>query len=314
LDDGSFNQGAWNGITRFLNANDLPVETNGQFFQPTAADDAARIDLIEQAVEWGADVLVLPGFQIANAVQEAQTMFPDVTFIILDAAPDTIGNNVVAVFYAEHESGFLAGYAAVRDGFTNLGFMGGNAIPPVIRFGHGFILGAEHAAQQMGLAEGDITINYHYLGSFAPSPETATMASAWFTAGTEVIFAAAGGAGNSVMSGAEGSGGLVIGVDSDQSNQSSTVITSATKALDVSVYDMLTEIEGNNFRGGRAVTFDASMDGVGLPMNTSIFATFNQAMYQSIFSDIASGAVVVNDSLDMGDIVNALSIVNLIEN
>ena len=315
LDDASFNEGSWNGIANFLTAQGLPlaVGEHRQFFSPHAADDAVRLDLIEQAIDWGADVLVLPGFQWENAVAEAQNMFEDANFIIIDGAPDPINSNVVSVFFAENEAGFLAGYAAVRDGFTELGFMGGHAIPPVVRFGHGFLLGAEHAANQMGLAPGSITINYHYLATFAPSPEVVTAAGAWFVAGTEVIFAAAGGAGGSVMAGAEANNGLVIGVDGDQSGQSDTVITSAMKTLDSSVYDFLTEIANGTFQGGRSVVYDASMGGVGLPIGTSRFSTFNQAMYDSLFADIAAGNVNVSGSLDMSEILAELTIVTVIE-
>jgi len=315
LDDGSFNEGAWEGIGDFLTTQDLSLTLgeNRQFFQPHAADDAVRLDVIEQAIEWGADVLVLPGFQMQNAVTIAQGMFPDVIFITLDSAPDTINDNVIGVFYAENEAGFLAGYAVVRDGFTELGFMGGHAIPPVVRFGHGFLLGAEHAAAQMGLAPGTVTVNYHYLATFAPGPEVVTAAGSWFVAGTEVIFAAAGGAGNSVMAGAEANNGLVVGVDGDQSGQSNTVITSAMKTLGSSVYDILTDITNDNFQGGRTVVYDAALHGVGLPMATSRFSTFNQAMYDSIFADINAGRVTVSGSLDLPDILAQLSLVTVIE-
>ena len=315
LDDASFNEGSWNGIANFLTSQGLPLTAGEyrQFFHPHAADDAVRLDTIEQAIEWGADVLILPGFQIINAVNEAQSMFPDVHFIVVDGEPSPINSNVLGLHFQENEAGFLAGYAAVRDGYTELGFMGGLSIPPVIRFGHGFILGAEHAANQMGLEPGSITINYHYLMTFAPGPEVVTAAGAWFVAGTEVIFAAAGGAGGSVMAAAEANNGLVIGVDGDQSGFSDTVITSAMKTMESSIAGFLTEILNGTFQGGRSVVLDASADGVGLPMATSRFNTFDQAMYDSLFADIAAGRINVSNSEDMSEILAQLTIVNVIE-
>lgn len=317
LNDGSFNQGAWDGINTFLEANGLSSD-HARFYQAHAADNDARFASINQAISGGANVLVLPGFQFIDALYQAQDLFPDVYFILLDATPAgpegvRIQPNVAAIHYAEAEAGFLAGYAAVMEGYRNLGFMGGNPIPPVIRFGHGFIQGAEYAAASLSLGEGAVQINYLYLGGFAPAPEHVVTASAWFVGGTEIIFAAAGGAGMSVMAGALDSGGLTIGVDSDQYHINDTVLTSAMKALDVSVNDMLTDIANNAFRGGQEHVFDASMNGVGLPMHNSRFENFTDAQYDAIFGQLASGAIAVNNSTEMSDILADITLVNVNE-
>ena len=314
LDDGSFNQGAWDGIQRFLATHGLSSD-HAQFFQPHSGDDEARVDLVADAVnDFGANVVVLPGFHFIAASAEMQAIFPDVNFILLDASPaDDIASNLVAIHYAEEQAGFLAGYAAVQEGFRDLGFMGGIAVPAVVRFGHGFLQGAEYAAEALDLGPGDVTVQYYYIGGFAPDPGVATTASAWFADGIEVIFAAAGGAGFSVMSGAEAADGFVIGVDVDQSGANDVVITSAMKALDVSVYDMLTDILNGSFRGGRELMFDASVNGIGLPMDTSRFANFTLAQYEAIFALLADGTISVNN--DLADVPSAddlgLSLVEL---
>ena len=314
LDDGSFNQGAWDGIQQFLSDNNLP-DGNANFFQPHEASDEARIDLIADAVDGGANILILPGFHFENSLYEAQEIFPDTKFVLLDASPRRddevrIENNVAAIHYAEEEAGFLAGYAAVMEGYRELGFMGGIAVPAVVRFGHGFIQGAEYAAASLELSEGDVTINYHYLGGFAPDPAHTTTAAAWYAAGTEVIFAAAGGAGGSVMSAAESANTSVIGVDVDQSHLSDSVITSAVKGLAVSVYDMLTDFMNDSFNGGGELRFDASNNGVGLSMDSSHFTTFTEEQYENIFESLASGNINVNSSLEMGDISVSLVTIN----
>jgi len=315
LDDFSFNAGAWVGIQAFLATHGLPAG-NADFFQPHEASDVARIDLINSVIESGFNILILPGFHFESSLYEAQDLFPDVKFVLLDASPRNDGvarveSNVAAIHYAEHEAGFLAGYAAVMEGHTSLGFMGGIAVPAVVRFGHGFLQGAEHAANSLGLESGEVSVNYMYLGGFAPDPAHTTTAAAWFAGGTEVIFAAAGGAGGSVKAGAEGADALVIGVDVDQSTLSDTVITSAMKALDVSVYDMLTDFLNGQFRGGDVLMFNAAVNGIGLPMDTSRFGTFTQAQYDAIFNQLASGAVAVNSSLEMGDILPGLELVTV---
>ena len=322
LDDNSFNQGAWDGITRFYEAQGLEVLDYAMFFQPHEASDEARVDLIDDAVRAGYDVLVLPGHHFEISLYDAQDLFPDTTFILLDASPARmdgderivrIEDNVVAIHYAEEEAGFLAGYAAVVEGFRDLGFMGGLPVPAVVRFGHGFIQGAEHAAAELGLAAGEVTLDFTYLGGFGPTPERQATAAAWFAGGTEVIFAAAGGAGGSVMAAADQADGVVIGVDVDQATLSSSVIISAVKGLEVSVYDMLNDINGGNFNGGQALRFDATIDGIGLSMGSSRLDNFTQAQYNNIFDALVSGDIVVNASLDMGDITTTLVTVNEID-
>jgi len=199
------------------------------------------------------------------------------------------------------------------EGLRDLGFVGGAPIPPVIRFGHGFIQGAEHAAAALNLEPGSVQINYTYVGGFAPDPAHVVTASSWFVGGTEVIFAAAGGVGFNVFEAAGQVGGLAIGVDSDQSIHSDTVITSALKAVDVSTYDMLTDILNGSFRGGRTHIYDATLDGVGLPMNTSRFNNFTQAQYDAIFNQIATRAISISDSVEMGVILGMISIVQVNE-
>ena len=297
LDDGSFNEGAWTGIMQFLDEHGLS-EDHAQFFQPSVGDDVARVDLVEDAIErWGANIVVMPGFHFRYASTEMQELWPEVKFVLLDAVPDGgAASNLAAILYAEEESGFLAGYAAVIEGYRDLGFMGGIAVPAVVRFGHGFLQGAEYAAEELGLDPGEIRVQYYYLGGFAPSPEAQTMAASWFAGGTEVIFAAAGGAGGSVIAAATAEGGTVIGVDVDQSGDGDVVITSAMKALEVSVFDMLTAFLNGTFVGGE-LRFDASNNGVGLPMATSRFENFTQADYDAIFALLADGTISVDATL-----------------
>jgi len=299
--DGSFNEGAWNGILNFLSAQGLDAGTHAMFFQSHAADDDARVDVMADAITWGADILILPGFHFATSVYEAANLFPDTMFVILDAMVNFEPNpppNVVTILYAEEQSGFLAGYAVVKEGFRDLGFMGGVAVPAVVRFGHGFLEGAELAAQELGLAAGEVTVNYHYIGGFAPDPGVVTMAGSWYAAGTEVIFMAAGRAWESALTAAEdGEDRWIVGVDVDQSAVSPRIMTSAMKALAVSVNDMLTDFANGAFRGGSDLHFDAAINGIGLPMENSHFSNFTQAQYDAIFSQLVNGAVVVSTTV-----------------
>ena len=186
----------------------------------------------------------------------------------------------MAVKYKEEQSGYLAGYAAVKDGNTKLGFMGGMAVPAVIRFGYGFVQGADDAAAELGL---DVEIMYYYTGGFDATPEAQATAASWYENGTEVIFGCGGAVGNSVMAAAEAAGTKVIGVDVDQSGESETVITSAIKTLKNSVYEGIAAYYAGTFPGGETSIYSAENLGVGLPMESSKFDTFSPEDYDAIF-------------------------------
>lgn len=160
IDDKSFNQGAWEGVVAFATENEIEHE----YIKPEEASDAGYLAAIALAVEAGADVIVTPGFLFEVPIYEAQTLYPNVKFVLLDGAPHTadysdgtIAENVASVFYAEEESGYLAGYAAVKDGFTKIGFMGGMAVPAVQAFGYGYLQGAEAAAVELGVDVSEFT-------------------------------------------------------------------------------------------------------------------------------------------------------------
>jgi len=292
IDDKSFNQGAWEGVVQYA----TEFKKTHKYYQPTNATNNDYIDAIDLAVKGGAKVVVCPGFLFEVAVYTCQTKYPDVNFILLDGAPHTedysvfkTEKNVASIFYAEEEAGFLAGYAAVMDGMTDLGFMGGMAVPPVVRFGYGFIQGADTAAQDLGLGEDAIKVRYHYTGDFKASPEIETMSAAWYSEGANVIFGCGGAVGNSVMAAAAKAGKKVIGVDVDQSSESPTVITSAMKQLKKSVYDNLKDLYDGKFKGGESQRFDAKVGGIGLPFENSKFDKFSKEDYDTLYARLVAG-------------------------
>ncbi|QIB69187.1 BMP family ABC transporter substrate-binding protein [Aminipila butyrica] len=297
IDDKSFNQGTWEGIKAYAEENNI----THKYYKPTEQSVDAYLAAIQLAVKGGAKVVVTPGYLFEVPIYQAQEMYPDVSFILIDGYPndgttDENGNttaapadNSVGIKFAEEQSGYLAGYAAVIDGYTKLGFMGGMAVPAVVRYGYGFAQGAEAAAKELGMAPGSIQMKYNYTGGFDATPEVQTLASSWYSDGTEVIFGCGGKVGNSVMAAAEAANGKVIGVDVDQSNESKTVITSAMKGLAASVKSTLSEYYDGKFPGGKSLTLGAEQEGVQLPMETSQFTTFNQEDYDTIYKQLQSG-------------------------
>ena len=301
IDDKSFNQGTWEGIVAYCTANNI----EHHYIKPLEQSDNEYLNSIDQAVARGATVVITPGFLFEVAIFEAQQKHPDTKFVLIDGTPHNAdysvfetAANTVSVIYAEEQAGFLAGYAAVKNGSTKLGFMGGMAVPAVMRYGYGFVQGADFAADEMGVT---IEINYHYTGNFHPSPEALNTAKSWFTTGTEVIFACGGGMGNSVMAAAEETGKLVIGVDIDQGNESPAVVNSSMKGLASSVAIVLDAYFDGNFPGGVNMVVDASEDGVSLSTENNRFENFSNVDYEVLFAAMANGEYdIVKDVNDAG--------------
>jgi basic membrane protein A len=316
IDDKSFNQGSWEGVVEFATANNL----THKYIKPEEASDAGYLAAIDLAVKGGAKTVVTPGYLFEVAVYEAQTKYPDVKFILLDGAPHTADysvfetkSNVASIMYAEEQVGYLAGYAAVADGMTKLGFMGGMPVPAVQAFGYGFLQGAEAAANEMGMADGAIKVTYHYTGNFEENDTNKSTAKTMYQEGIEVIFAAGGSVGKSVMSAASESDAKVIGVDVDQRYDSETVITSAMKGLGTSVKDVLDAIYKSNSwdtYGGKTTVYDASNNGVGLPTYVigdsnadafDRFENFDKETYEAMFNELAQGNIDVIRSITVAD-------------
>ena len=339
IDDKSFNQGSWEGVVAFVeDQSKAGNKISHKYYKPEEANDAGYLEAIDLAVTGGAKVIVTPGFLFEVPVYEAQTRYPDVKFILLDGQPHDpdwnyeTKSNVASILYAEQESGYLAGYAAVKDGMTKLGFMGGMAVPAVQAFGYGFLQGAEDAAKELGLEDGAVSVTYHYTGNFDENDTNKATAKTMYQEGTEVIFACGGSVGKSVMSAAAEAGKKVIGVDVDQRYDSETVITSATKGLGASVYQVLEAIyvkDNWNEFAGKTTTLNAKNNGVGLPTevigdaNADAFDRmdkFTKSDYDEVFARLVNGDVVPIRTIEVADpnvyatadeLVNGLSLVKV---
>ena len=300
IDDQSFNQYTWQGVKDFCAANNL----NANYYRPTEDSDSARLEQMDNAVNDGAKAIVVAGYLFEGSIAEAQTKYPDIQFVVLDVSSlgnAETGKNVALITYREEQVGYLAGYAAVYDGYKKLGFLGGMEVPAVIRYGYGFVQGAEAAAKEIGAT--DVSINYWYSGDFKATDEVKTKMDSWYSSGTEVVFACGGPVCTSCDAAAKANGGKMIGVDVDQSGLFDTVITSAMKALAPSVNLVLTDTMNNGWKisdtyAGKTTCLGAAEGCVGLPMETSKFNKFTQEQYDTMFKGIVDGTLVVDNSCD----------------
>lgn len=301
IDDHSFNQYTYEGITTFAEENSVDCT----YYKPAEDTDQARIDAINQAIADGYNTVVMAGYLFGPATASCAAEHPEVNFLALDVSAgdlgtDTIPSNVSLIVYKEEQAGYLAGYAAVKAGYTELGFLGGMSVPAVVRYGYGFVQGADAAAVEDNV---DVNIKYWYSGSFGPTDEIAAKMDSWYTEGTEVVFACGGGIYLSCQSAAEANEGKMIGVDVDQSNVSDTIITSAMKALSNSVRMALTAVGTNGLvwpdaYAGTCQSLGAKEDCVGLPMESSKLGDFDEAAYETLFQQIVDGTVTIDDTSD----------------
>lgn len=305
LKDKSFNQGTYDGVKLYASANDKSYK----YYQPANGDKATdedRIDAMEAAVKNGAKIVICAGFMQEGALRAAANAHPDVSFVFIDGYPVTteaggeeVLTNVAGISFKEEQSGYLAGYAAVMEGYTKLGFCGGGGgtNPACERFGYGFVQGADAAAAEKGVK---VEINYSWMygASFSASPELQTMAAGWYTNGTEVIFACGGSMFASIVAAASAADAAVIGVDVDQSPESDSVITSATKGLASSVQWALEKFYAGEFEelGGTVTALGASDDAVGLPTASWSLENWTVDQYNELLGKIKDGSVAVDGS------------------
>ena len=295
LDDSGFHESSWEGIAEYADENRITYS----YYRPAADTRQAREEAVRTAAKKGAKIIISQGYPFEEVIAHMQNEYPKIQFLMLDAKPRKSGqkaelaSNVHCILFREEEAGYLAGYAAVREGYTRLGFLGGKEIAPVQRYGSGFIQGAEYAAMEM---EREITLKYQYTDTFLPSDEVQQKSKEWYEEGVQVIFACNGGASVSVMQSAEELDGKVIGVDTDQSAESITVLTSAGKNLKGAVTEALDTLYENGGvwsgkQAGKTITLGAKEEGVGLPQEEEAwrFENFTQRDYRKIYRGLKRG-------------------------
>lgn len=306
LMDGGFNQGTYEGAKAYAEANGKTYK----YYQPANGSDATdndRVAAMRQAVKNGAKIIVAPGFLQAGAMETVAKESPEVKFIFVDGWAMGL-KNVTAVVYKEEESGYMAGYAAVKEGYTKLGgtFGGGGSNPACNRFAYGYAQGASDAAKELNKTV-EVKLSFQYGSGFSASPELQTQMTKWYDAGTQVIFACGGSMLQSVKAAAELSkNGKIIGVDVDQAKESERVITSAVKGLAVSVQKILGEYYAGEWDAklaDKASNLGAADNATGLPTAKESWrmTNFTVEAYTALFNEIKAGTrIVKSDVSNMG--------------
>ena len=310
IDDESFNQACWAAVSSYMG-------DNCQYYIPDSdASDEDRETMIRQAVNDGADVIVCVGYLYGASLAWAADQYPDVKFIAIDVTQGDIGTDAIpancyCITFKEEQAGYMAGYAVVKDGKTKLGFLGGMAVPAVIRYGYGYVQGADAAAQELGT---NIDINYFYGGQFYGDANITSRMEGWYSNGTQVVFACGGGIYTSAVDAAKKVGAKVIGVDVDQAGViakyagvDGMTVTSAMKGLYPATYDTLTDVivNGNwDKYVGKIATLglvsgtDPEANYVQIPMGdgTQWSDSFTQDDYKAMVKDMFDGKITVSNN------------------
>ncbi len=342
VDDQSFNQTTYEACLAFAEANGIDF----QYYKTQTNDTAGRVASTEQAIAEGYNVIVMPGYAFGGTLVEIAPQYPDVKFIALDVAAGDILENAVAIagecydynpdnyniadyfdmsnvyctVYQEELSGFMAGYAAVKLGYTKLGFLGGMAVPAVMRYGYGFVQGADCAAGELGV---EVSMNYGYASWCNCDGSITAGMDAWYAEDTEVVFACGGGIFTYVAEAAQKVGGKLIGVDTDQAPVidglygEGMTVTSAMKGLYPSTFDTLTDILNGNWENyaGQIATLgivsgtDPEANYVQLPIDSTQWSEyFTPEDYRALSEGMFNGMITVSSDLSAEPITQNITV------
>ena len=344
ITDQSFNQTTYEACKAFCAENCVEF----QYYKPTENVTAQRVASVKQAVEDGHNIIVVPGYSFGATIAEVSKLYKDVKFIALDVAEGDLleggvalagevydynpanwkledyvyMDNVYCTIYQEEVSGYMAGYAAIKMGYKKLGYLGGMAVPVVIRFGYGFLQGAEDAAKEMGI--NDIEIKYAYGNQFFGDEIITAAMDEWYKSGTEVVFACGGGIYSSAAEAAVKNGKKIIGVDTDQSAVIDSAygdkitVTSAMKGLYPTTIDTLTDVvlngNWNNYSGkittlGLVSKSEVESNYVQLPLESTQWTdTFTADDYTALVGKIYDGTVKISSDTSVEPVVTAVTV------
>ena len=281
VNDGSFNQSAWEGLQRAAENFGCEVkyiESKG---------DADFVPNIESFLDEDYDLIICTGYVMADAVRDAAELNPDQKFAIVDDASNADLDNVTCMMFEQEQASYLVGLAAGYTTESNVvGFVVGQANETMNSFGYGYLAGVLDANP-------DATILQYNANSFGDASAGKTAVNTMVTKGADVVFHAAGGTGLGVIDGCKENGIWAIGVDSDQSSLApETILTSALKRVDNACYDATKKAILGTLEGGVA-TYDLAAGGVDIAPTTDNLSKDVLEKIEDAKKDIIAGDLVV---------------------
>ena len=311
VNDASFNQACYEGAKEFARNND---DVKFNYYKPSDISLAERVKSMNLAIDRGYKVILCPGYALGEAIAEVAPKHPDVKFIGLDISPFDfpegfeLTDNIAIYNYREDIAGYLAGYAAVKEGFRKLGYLGGIPASAVIRFGYGYVQGIDAAAKEL---ETNVVVDYVYGGQFFGDNEIYKYIDNWYKVNkTEIVFSCGGSIYTSVALAAKENNGYMIGVDTDQSYiidedyKEGICITSAMKGIKQTVLAKLEELyrDGTFEKGfsdlGLVSSENPELNYVQLPVETWRMKNFSVEDYRKLVGEIMSNVRPVSPNTE----------------
>ena len=292
------NAALWRGVQAFCQN----FGATAQLFAAEGDGAEANEEALRRAAESGAELVVCGGAEMELPLFALQNNYPSVSYLMVDGEPHSedhanyqMANNVHCVLFNEEQAGYLAGYAAVSDGYASLGFLGADQLPGIVRYGTGFLQGAQAAAEQNGM---EISLKIWYCGQYEASEEITARMSGWYAEGTELIFAAGGTLAQSCVDAAAETGGLVLAADWDQDSLGSAVIGSAVKRYSTAVQNLLYAFYAdgpgwNADQAGQTERRGVSTGDIGLSTTAWGFLNFSLEEYERVYDRLWDGTLKV---------------------
>lgn len=286
----------WQGISNYAEEHNV---TAAQYTPSDSTVSGAR-SAMEEAIDDGAQVIVCVGSVMSNAVYDLQQREIHTQFVLIDAVPtdgtgegrERIRGNTYCVRFNREEAGFLAGYAAVKEGYTKLGYLGGSREESDVRYGSGFVQGAEYAGSELGLSAGAVDVMYGFIPSGAIAPSQVSEVNGWFQEGCELICVSGNGPEFIGTESAAESGGKAITADMN-GDLSDSVIASCGISYADAAESALEKIQNGELRGGHVNVLGLKDGGVCMKMADGGFATFTEDDYNTIVKKISDGDLTV---------------------
>jgi basic membrane protein A and related proteins len=294
LNDKGFNHLSYVGLQRAQKQLDV----QGRAYITNSAND--RIPNLRTAAQSGYGLVIGVGFLMFEPLDKvsgafANTKFAgiDVPYALLESKP----KNVRGIQFKEQEAGYLVGYIAglvVKDqrGPDVISAVGANKVPAIVKFIAGYRAGAKRANRGVR-----VLVNYANDPTFADQAKCKETTLDQIARGSKIAFMVAGQCGLGGLTAAKERKIWGIGVDADQSFLGKHILTSATKKVDVAVYDTIRAFKANptGFRAGYDAIYSVKNNGVGYGKLSTRLSKAKRAEYTKKVNNIrrliASGKI-----------------------
>lgn len=294
----------WQGVQTFASAYGYTATT-----QTAEGDSSADAETaLRTAAESGAKLVICRGDAAATALYRIQENYPDVHYLLFDDEPHNddysaykAANLVHCVLFQEEQAGYLAGYAAVIDGYTSLGFVGAREIPGIVRYGTGFLQGAEAAAEQQGET---VNLKFWFADTYDENDAVTQRMADWYNGGVSLIFVSGGTLYKGAAQAAEQTGGKVMAGDTNVTALSDSVLASAVKCYNAAVqrqlYEFFTAGSWSTQNAGQTERVGITNAEVALESDTSWrLDSFTLDDYRSLYEDLRTSVKRVDAYADM---------------